>query len=316
MPDTPERFHPLRLGSEASLNRTCIAHVPGADPNLVGRPAFDVLSLGALGQITSSSEEVATIYGTRVAHLIATLLAPAQRGSGTSAWRAAYLRHWMTVEQVWLGGGIVSRLGPGLLRAVRAELGRLGVQAASVDIAPHAQVLPLIGLARTRPAMDGRTVVIDFGHTAVKRGIASIDGGRLVQLDLLASIPAPNAEHALEFVLDCLAVTIRTAQSLHANVHERVRVSLATYVSRGRPADPRSMYAVLGSVSRKGLQHDLQRRTRAPVRVNFVHDGTAAGRALTDHRRAGVIMLGTALGVGFVAPPSSLLPMSSDLVVG
>jgi len=113
----------------------------------VGRPAFEILSLAALGQLTSEPGELATTYGLRLAQLIATLLAARPVGSSPSAWRSAYLRHWRTVEQVWLGGGVARRLGPALADAVRTELARLKVRDVSVAVAPHADVLPLIGLS-------------------------------------------------------------------------------------------------------------------------------------------------------------------------
>src|SRR5207237_1087717 len=44
----PVRFDPRHLRPAASLNRTRIAPLPGADPSLVGRAGFDLLSLAAL----------------------------------------------------------------------------------------------------------------------------------------------------------------------------------------------------------------------------------------------------------------------------
>jgi hypothetical protein len=132
------RFDPLRLRSDASLNRTLIAPMPGADPALVGRPAFELLSMAALRQIEASPGDSVTGYGIRLAHLIATLVA-ARSVDGISVsgpWRSAYLRYWRTIEQVWLGGGIAGRLGPALARAVRAELARLDVRHVSVEVAP------------------------------------------------------------------------------------------------------------------------------------------------------------------------------------
>jgi hypothetical protein len=310
------RFDPLQLRSEASLNRTRIAPLAGADPALVGRPAFEVLSLAALTVLTSAGvgETMAT-YGQRLAHLIATLLVSGPPDASLSPWRAAYRRYWTTVEQVWLGGGIARRFGPALAGVVRAELRRLHAPHGVVDVAPHADVLPLLGLARTRPGPDGQRAVLDFGHSAVKRGIATIQAGRLVRLDVLPSRPAPEAASAVECVLDCVADTVRMAQSRPGRVHPGVRLSLATYLWRGRPADPHSIYAVLGALSRSSLQQELQRRTQAPVRLSYVHDGTAGARAVSSQHRAALIMLGTALGVGFAPPPGSLVPIADGLVI-
>jgi hypothetical protein len=60
---------------------------------------------------------------------------------------------------------------------------------------------------------------------------------------------------------------------------------------------------------------------RGDLRIAFIHDGTAAARAMTaagsgDHwSRTAVIQLGTALGIGFPPPPGTVLPLASDLRV-
>jgi hypothetical protein len=177
-------------------------------------------------------------------------------------------------------------------------------------------VLPLIGLARTPPGPDGQRIVLDFGHTAVKRGIASIDGGRLVRLAVLANLPAPPADNVVEGLLQIVADTFRSARSHGATLQPSVRLSLATYMGHGRPVDSHSLYAVLGSLPRATVQRELQQRTDAPLRLSYVHDGTAGARAVSGPRRSALIMLGTALGIGFAPPPAALLPLAARFSLG
>lgn len=342
-------FDPLHLTPEASLNSTRLATLPGADARWVGRPAFELLSLQALEQLAAESgiglatarhdiawslaaalagqDQVLAVraagvveaFGQRLGHLIATLASPAAAATGESAWRAAYLGHWAHIEQIWLGGGLVAGLGPHLLAAVRQASARLGAHTRAIELAPHPGVLALIGAARSRPDPLTHAVVLDFGHTAAKRGVATVRDRRLQSLQLLpdrAVRPLATAEAgAVEFVLDTLAETLRLAHQQWGEVDPCVVVSLASYVAGGRPADTRSLYAPLGRIERPMLEHALRERTGTAVRLSLVHDGTAAARGLPDHGRAGVILLGTSLGVGFPPPPERLLPVSTGLVL-
>jgi hypothetical protein len=164
-------------------------------------------------------------------------------------------------------------------------------------------------------------VVLDFGHSAVKRGIGTVKNHQLARLDLLPSIPSQTPDsHAtragvVDFLLDVVTDTIELGQRRFGALDPSILVSLASYLSRGRPVGTRSMYGPLREVSLRFLDHELRRRTGMTVHLRLLHDGTAAARGLPDPRRAGLIMLGTALGAGF--PPSSgtLLPIGPNLLV-
>jgi hypothetical protein len=288
-----------------------------------------LLSLEALTKLAGSecvwarvNGDVVGEYGRRLAHLIATLTLPRHAGDtgGTeSAWRAAYLRHWAGVERVWLGGGLAAALGVPLLEAVHAEMVRLGSPGQLVVLlAPFADVLPLIGAAGSRSNAHSSTVVLDFGHTSIKRAVATIADYRLVRLDLLPSVVvAQMSEHIMPFMLDVVADTLNTARQRFGPTDDVVVVSIASYVIGSRPvAAGASRYLPLSETDSAALDAELVRRTNQAVHISFVHDGTAAARGLINPGgRAAVIMLGTTLGVGFAGPAVGVLPVSSELVV-
>jgi hypothetical protein len=95
-------FDPLQLTSEASLNRTRLADLPGADPDLIGRSAYELLRLDALANLAvdhgvhvvdrsdgprrlahtlrspdestaTAAQRVVAEFGRRLGHLLATL---------------------------------------------------------------------------------------------------------------------------------------------------------------------------------------------------------------------------------------------------
>ena len=307
-----QRFDPLRLRPDASLNRTRIAGLRDADPKLVGCLAFHLLSLTALEALQDA--DAPRVFSIRLAHLIASVVQPEPASATTGPWRRAYLRHWSRVSHVWLAGGLAARLGCPFLDALRAELTRLHSSCA-VDIAPHPQVAALVGLARTpyRARTSGQVAVLDFGHSSIKRGIATIDNGRLARLAVLPALSAPAvAELAPQAVLECVA-DLFTWSSRDLDAH--VSISLASYMHGGRPADSHSVYSSLAAPARAQLHTALRVRTGRPLQLRFVHDGTAAARALPIPARGAVIVLGTALAVGFPPPVGSVLPLADSFYV-
>jgi hypothetical protein len=182
--------------------------------------------------------------------------------------------------------------------------------ACDIHVASHPAALPLIGVAPSRSEPADPAVVLDFGHTAVKRGLAYFEDGKLSRLQLLASRPVlltpetARPEEVTAFVQDTLSDTVRHAQRWCSRTDARLVISVASYVRDDLPRDARGLYGHLGP-----LAQDLATR--------FVHDGTAAARGLTTRtRETALILLGTSLGVGFPPPaPASLVPLASDFSV-
>jgi hypothetical protein len=214
----------------------------------------------------------------------------------------------------------------GLAKAVVGEYGRRLAHLIATLTQPRdagdagaacADVLPLIGAARSRSTARSGTVVLDFGHTSVKRAVATMADHRLVRLDLLPSVAVQMSEQIVPFMLDVVADTLNTARQRFGSADVVVVVSVASYVIGSRPvAAGASRYLPLSETDSAALDDELVRRTDQPVHICFVHDGTAAARGLIDPgHRAAVIMLGTTLGVGFAPAAAGLLRVSSELVV-
>jgi hypothetical protein len=185
-----------------------------------------------------------------------------------------------------------------------------------VEHAPHPGLLPLIGAARSRPRPRGhsQSIVLDFGHSQVKRGIASLTSdGWLQRLRVLPSIAVPDFAQTSDatstgvcaFFLDVVSATWRLGQNSpgreQAQIDPRVVISLASYIADGRPAQTRSLYAALQQFDPTTLTAVLRARTGVDLQVSLVHDGSAAACAIGASSRDAVILLGTNLGVGLGA---------------
>jgi hypothetical protein len=330
-------FDPLNLRPDASLNRTRLAALPGADERWVDRQAFELLSLQALERLASDlglnelhaaggvtwtigaalarrdstsvcAAGITEIFGRRLGHLVATLTNPVDRPEPVQEpWRTAYLQHWSRVEHVWLGGGIAAALGYRLAAAATRECTRLAGRPVSMEVAREADLLALLGAARShpRPTTAG-AVVLDFGHSAVKRGVVMLHEGVPVRVHLLPRIAISPERYStgavVDFVLQTIIDTFEQARQHDPTIDPQVLVSVASYLVNGRPAQTASLYAPLGLVGPQDLEGTLTSRLGRAVRLSFVHDGTAAAASLPGRGQNAVIMLGTALGVGF--PPS------------
>lgn len=352
-------FDPLELTQEASINGTFLADLPGAEPAWVGRIPLNLTSLrslleraaaAGLGTSTTGSDvahildalasadamraaravEVVGSFGRALGHLIATLKValpgaphslafPSPGVVAPSAWRIAYLSHWARVERIWLGGGLTAALGHVFVDSARAEVERLGVHGCPIELAAHADVLALIGAARSRREPPPVAVVLDFGGSAVKRAVALAWDGGLERLEMLSARPAPlpgqDAAGLASFVVETIADTLDEAGRTYAEVDPYVAASIASYVAAGRPVSAHGTYGALGQLDQGQLDAALQHRTGAPVRLEFIHDGTAAARGLVDPGQAGLIVLGSFLAAGFPPPTGRLAPLSDDFSI-
>ena len=193
-----------------------------------------------------------------------------------------------------------------------------------VATAPHADVLALIGAARTRMTPAPRAVVLDFGYSSVKRGIAHFSqSGALQHLQVLDGLAlaaiglgkARTSHEVLRSVVDVIAATVDEAQDNHGAVDGEVAVSLATYLTDRQPFPSSELYDLLTDVDFSTLEAELARATGRPLHVRYIHDGTAAAAALNTSGRDGIIVLGTSLGAGFTLPDQPRLAIAADLLI-
>lgn len=331
-----EVFDPQRLTGEASLQRVVIASLPGVPADIAGTPASEVCSRDALaglmldtpglpppepdrladqlGELRSSAEGIVRdlaggllrAYGVRLGALLATLKdpgTPAQQGWSRA--RRGYLEHWLGIERVWLGGGLLVGGGAGdIVAGVQQLLSCAGV-ALDVRVGRCPAVLPLLGAARMVGRQDGRAVVVDAGHSSIKGAVAVVNGGALAALELLPPAPAPlsGSRDSVEAALVTALVTF--ADAVESTRLARVVVSVASYLDAGAPVDDdRSIY---GGLTPDRVRDLVGAATGGDMLVEFVHDGSASALGIADPRLSAVVTVGTWLGIGFTPSDRRLL---------
>jgi hypothetical protein len=351
-----EPLDPTRLGPDASLNRVWIMDLPemALDPDIRGHRAYELLSPEALGALVrahagalgltaadlgdasalplvldrclgsgdpgvrAAADAVARQFGRRLGALVLTLKrGDAANRAARPEWDDSYWGHWAGLRQIWLGGGLLSgRLGPPALAAARAVLAGAGLTGCTLTLADQPAILPLLGAARAVPPGYTTAAVVDFGGTAIKRGVAHFAAGALSELRLLSSVPTdfmaleplPLAEQLAVLgarMAAALAETWRAAAAAGPPAPV-LTASIAAYIEDNQPMHyQRGLYSEMRALS-PNLGAWLAERVSAavgqPVTVHLIHDGTAAARVYAGQPQSAVILLGTALGVGF--PPA------------
>ncbi len=265
----------------------------------------------------AAAQEIGRRLGRNLGHILLTLARgdPINRDARPD-WTAADWEHWGTIERIWLGGGLMEgQLGNLVLHHARVfliESGHAGQ--IRVDLSPHRGDIALLGAARYLPALARHQLCLDLGQTLVKRACLSFESGILVALDRypplavdwdqlgVPNYPDPTrGQRVLDFVVGAITQTLADCVAEGFSPGEDVMLSVAAYVQGGRLlgngiyAQMNALAEDLGSL----LANSVRSRVGKTVRVHFIHDGTAAAAFHAGERNTAVIMVGTALGIGF-----------------
>jgi len=273
------------------------------------------------------AESIAELHGRLLGYLIASiLLSPHGLTDPMVAWERAFLNQWREhAQEIVLGGGRANgRLGELIRDAAQETLLRCGLER-TLSLADFPSYLPVIGAARSVPLSNhSAAVVFDFGGSRAKRGIAVYDrSGALCRLRVL---PPRDTGHLVQAgrtaelgaaMVAIMVDTIRAAGP-SANLSPAILCSVGAYVEGGEPVRlDRGAYTWLHRLA-PDLRAWFNAQTGArigemvgrAVEIEFVHDCDVAACALAGRPNAAVLMLGSALGVGFVPPAGGYRPLA------
>lgn len=300
-----QHLTPLQLDADLSIHQL--------------RLAFDARLESGIPSIRTAAHQVAQAIGRNFGYVLLVL----KRGDRVNRdarpeWAFRHWDHWAGIEQVWLGGGLVSgNLGSHIVRHARQVMREGGAEDFRVRLSPYAAHLPLVGAARHAPPGTDSAVVLDFGSTMVKRARAVYDQEGLTGLHGLPSQPAnwasvgsidettpEQAEKLVRGMASIITETWRTVSTTQPTTPATtVLVSMAAYVKDGNPLIAQAGIYMQTNLVTGNLEAELGRRVSAEldrrISVKLLHDGTAAATTYAGERHTAVITIGTALGIGF-----------------
>ena len=282
-------------------------------------PHFVAGCLQGRGQARRAAQAIALRLGRNLGHILLTL----HRGDKVNRearpdWTAADWDRWARIRQVWLGGGMVSgQLGQLILRHARAFLVESGQgDGPQVDLSPHQGEMALVGAARYLPPWARHGVCLDLGQTLVKRACVTVTEGTITQVHHCSPLAADwdelgeprfpdpaRGQQVLDFVVGAIVQTIDESKKDGLSPGEDIMLSVAAYVRDGRPLG-NGLYAQMGALAadtQRSLADAVSRQTGEKVQAHLIHDGTAAAALHAGEPDTAVLIVGTALGIGF--PP-------------
>lgn len=284
-------------------------------------PEFVDRCLGSLDVVArDAAQSIARRLGRNLGYILLTL----QRGDAPNRaarqdWTGLEWQNWSRIRTVYVGGGIMQgELGRLIVFYARELLSELGYgEFLSVERAAFAAGMSLVGSARYLPPYAQHALGFDFGQTFVKRACFTIGGGdSLVEMALFPPLPVSwdwqndpaagegiDPQHVLEFVAGSIAQTLSLCEERGLSVAPDTMVCIAAYVREGLLLG-NGLYArmrLLAEDARPLIAAAIQKQVKREVRIHLIHDGTAAAALYAGIPDSAVLVIGTAIGVGF--PP-------------
>jgi hypothetical protein len=282
---------------------------------------FDSCFASPSAAVRSAAQQIADDYGRRLALLIISLIrADHVAQLARPSWSKAHWELWQSITTIHVGGGLLAgAMGPLAAAAAAEQLFRCGCHEVDLQLSPYGAHLPLAGLARTAPADAGASLLLDFGQSYLKQAFVFTGPDFRTRLYLLPVRPLYHnlestqtsarglaiavADRIIENVVHCYQLVADMVWPISPSIS----LSLACYLVNGQP--PPSEMGLYGRLQL--LNDDLPRylgkrlsvALRRQSQTKLFHDGTAAALVLAGKPHAAVLMLGTAIGVGF--PPQT-----------
>ncbi len=344
-----------------SLNRAWIMALPGVgvSDDILGKSGYELLSSETLRrEILASAPllgldprtpdpvraldhcferpqslpvalRIARSFGQRLGYFLVML----KRGdlanrTARPEWSDEHWAFWAGVERMVVGGGLMS--GPLGVHAVASAREVLADNGASLQLerSPYGAYLALLGLARFAPSGVDHMLVLDFGQTSVKRGMATYAGDELARVEAWPSAQTVCSDiYATDYTAE--QVRERWAKMLDiigqgwlrippaARSGAGVAMSVASYLLNGHPSPlDRGCFGclqLLGPNLEQFIRQELSTHLRHGVPLVLEHDGAAAAAFYAGSPRTVVLALGTAIGNGFPPPEDRARPLAPNL---
>ena len=172
-----------------------------------------------------------------------------------------------------------------------------------------------MGLAQKLMPDDTASLVLDFGHTGIKRAAIKKSGGEITEFVAQESLPSlymqsrfDSAEEKRDaairlhrYIVNTITASYRIGQTAAA-LSDTILISIANYTHNGVLNSERGGYAKLceiGAEYARVLEDDLSGELHRDIKIKLVHDSTASALYFADYDNSVCITLGTGFGVGF-----------------
>lgn len=263
--------------------------------------------------INRKANEIATMYGERLANIICTLKKPSKLSiENRNDWTHEHWDYWKKINNITFVGGLTSPvLTRKFLKIINNKLIEKEINDLNVSFIEGSSNLGTLGLSTQ--VTEGEHLLFDFGQTFIKRAHHMKKNSQTVLNANLESIPSDYLfyKYKDESELKRIALSLHKfiIQTIKNTIEEvqfegnNILISIANYVQNGAIYKARGGYGKLALLSgnyQKFLQEELSKDMSKNVTISLYHDTTAMSLALQNERKGAIISLGTAFGVAFI----------------
>lgn len=256
-------------------------------------------------------------FGNRLGLLLLTLKTGEKENRlARDDWDDACWEYWRSLKTVILTGGLASSmLGRRFKEDIHTIFDTAGVKPYDIMLFDNGTYVGMMGLAQKLMKDDTASLVLDMGHTGIKRAVIKKSGGEITEFIPQDSLPslymnsrfgseAEKRREAIELhrrIVNTIAASYRAAPD-PLTLDDTVLISIANYTHNGILNSERGGYAKLCVINpdyASVLENDLSGELHRDIRVRLVHDSTASALYFADVDSSVCITLGTGFGVGF-----------------
>ena len=342
------------VSSKCSLNRAVMAEVPlkGIDDDIEGRCFKEIFSTGLIvSEIKARAAEfgidlskyreshlpmfldralvsndiikkqmanlVINKFGKRLGLIFLALKTGLKSNrDARPEWDDRHWDYWNNLETVVLVGGLASGMvGRRFKEHVFYVFDKANVNPYEIKLFDNGTYVGVLGASNALMRDNSVSLVLDLGHTNIKRCIVEKERQRIVSLNPIESLPTPYMRSAFDDDKEKLDYALRLHKYLVNLISDTYKmkntkntlgddiiVSIANYNSKGVLNNRHGGYSklsMLGDDYEKLLSEDISSELRKNVNIRLVHDGTANALYFKNIENSCCISLGTAFGIGF-----------------
>lgn len=256
-------------------------------------------------------------FGNRLGLLLLTLKkGERENREARNDWDDACWEYWRSLKTVILTGGLASSmLGRRFKEDIQTIFDMAGEKPYQIMLFDNGTYVGMMGLAQRLMKDDMTSLVLDFGHTGIKRAVIKKRGGEIADFTAQESLPSLHMKshfdseeekrrEAIElhrYIVNTIAASFRAAPDPSA-LDDTILISIANYTHNGLLNSKRGGYAKLCTINTDYaavLEDDLSGELHRDIKVRLVHDSTASALYFADVEQSVCITLGTGFGVGF-----------------
>ncbi|MBR2715529.1 MAG: hypothetical protein IKB73_04910 [Ruminococcus sp.] len=233
-----------------------------------------------------------------------------------SDWSDEHWDYWAQLDTVIFVGGLASSmLGRHFKERIQHIFDIAAEKPYNIMLFDNGTFVGAMGCALRMMEDNSTSLVMDFGHTNLKRCIAKKASGEIREFTALESVESKYVHTKLnegediwntalllhKHLVKTIVDTYRKNYEKY-NLNNKIIISIANYNAAGELCSERGGYAKLtelGNDYAKILTEDLSGALHKRVEVKLIHDGTANALYFSEIENSACISLGTAFGVGF-----------------